>query len=315
MDPAESFGPYLKNERELRGITLEEIAAATKIHIKYLQALEDERYADLPGEVFVKGFLRSFAKAIGADGDDIVAAYDQLADKKFPERPVPSAFSENEKNQSSLSGVIIWGLLVVLAAAGYFYFKPFASKTRLPEIRENPQAIPEEPKFIPHAPYSPTTDFSPITIPILPPVPDAGRENGAHDGTEKSIPKNEKHGIIQPPMPVSSGETAGEEGLVSEAQTSSLKEPGNGEAIRENLVLVVGAKTASWFHLQVDSSAEYDFILPMGTEKTFHGKKELNLTIGNREGVRLTLNGKSLVPPSGRDNVVRNFIITHKLIE
>ena len=45
----ENFGSYLKHERELRGVPLEEISGATKIHIRFLQALEDNQFDELPG--------------------------------------------------------------------------------------------------------------------------------------------------------------------------------------------------------------------------------------------------------------------------
>ncbi len=72
----EDFGSYLKHERELRGVSLEEIASLTKIHIRYLNALENNQYDDLPGEVFIKGFIRSYARAIGANVDEWITAYD-----------------------------------------------------------------------------------------------------------------------------------------------------------------------------------------------------------------------------------------------
>jgi cytoskeleton protein RodZ len=56
----ENFGSYLKHERELRGVSLEEISGATKIHIRFLQALEDNQFDELPGEVFIKGYIRSY---------------------------------------------------------------------------------------------------------------------------------------------------------------------------------------------------------------------------------------------------------------
>ena len=66
----EDFGSYLKSERELRGVPLEEISTATKIHIRFLQALENNQFDELPGEVFTKGYIRSFAKVIGFDENE-----------------------------------------------------------------------------------------------------------------------------------------------------------------------------------------------------------------------------------------------------
>ena len=56
------FGEHLKREREMRGVTLEEISAATRISTRFLEALENEHWEELPGGVFNRGFIRSVAR-------------------------------------------------------------------------------------------------------------------------------------------------------------------------------------------------------------------------------------------------------------
>jgi cytoskeletal protein RodZ len=70
-----SFGETLKRARELRDISLRDIADATKINLRYLEALEHNRFEILPGGVFNKGFIRAYARFIGADGEALVDAY------------------------------------------------------------------------------------------------------------------------------------------------------------------------------------------------------------------------------------------------
>jgi cytoskeletal protein RodZ len=70
-----SFGETLKRERELRQISLREIAEATKINLRYLDALERDDFRHLPGGVFNKGFVRAYAQFIGIDPDSMVNAY------------------------------------------------------------------------------------------------------------------------------------------------------------------------------------------------------------------------------------------------
>jgi cytoskeletal protein RodZ len=70
-----SFGESLRRERELRDISLREIADATKINLRYLEALEQNRFDILPGGVFNKGFIRAYARFIGADGESLVDLY------------------------------------------------------------------------------------------------------------------------------------------------------------------------------------------------------------------------------------------------
>lgn len=71
-----SFGRYLQAIRLEKKISLEKISAQTRIGLANLLLIEQEDIEGLPAEVFVKGFLRSFADAIGADGDEAVSRYE-----------------------------------------------------------------------------------------------------------------------------------------------------------------------------------------------------------------------------------------------
>ena len=70
-----SFGETLKRERELRQISLREISEATKINLRYLDALERNDFRHLPGGVFNKGFVRAYAQFIGIDPEAMATAY------------------------------------------------------------------------------------------------------------------------------------------------------------------------------------------------------------------------------------------------
>lgn len=70
-----NFGDSLKRQRELREITLREISDATKINIRYLEALEQNRFDVLPGGLFNKGFIRAYATYIGVDCEETVNSY------------------------------------------------------------------------------------------------------------------------------------------------------------------------------------------------------------------------------------------------
>jgi transcriptional regulator with XRE-family HTH domain len=67
MQETESFGSSLKRERELRKITLQEISQATRIRLRYLEAIEQEHFEKLPGLTFLKGYVRSYARYVGLD--------------------------------------------------------------------------------------------------------------------------------------------------------------------------------------------------------------------------------------------------------
>ncbi|HOR00247.1 MAG TPA: DUF4115 domain-containing protein [Anaerolineae bacterium] len=78
------LGERLRQAREAKGLTLEQVEEITKIRRRYLQALEEEDFGQLPGEVFVRGFLRNYALALGLDAEEILTA----SGRKVPP-PVP----------------------------------------------------------------------------------------------------------------------------------------------------------------------------------------------------------------------------------
>jgi cytoskeleton protein RodZ len=82
-----TFGESLKRERELRGVTLEEISAATRIATRFLKAIENEEWNQLPGGVFNRGFVRAVARYLGLDEENTVAEY-TLAVGDRPSVPV-----------------------------------------------------------------------------------------------------------------------------------------------------------------------------------------------------------------------------------
>lgn len=69
------LGEYLRREREARGISLDEIQEITKIRVRYLEAIERGEFADIPGETYVRGFLRNYARAVGLDGQAVLERY------------------------------------------------------------------------------------------------------------------------------------------------------------------------------------------------------------------------------------------------
>ena len=71
----ESFGARLKREREKRKITLDDISVATKIAPRFLVALETDQFDQLPGGIFNKGFVRSYARHLGLDENQAIADF------------------------------------------------------------------------------------------------------------------------------------------------------------------------------------------------------------------------------------------------
>src|SRR2546430_13430502 len=69
------IGERLRNAREAKGLTLAVAETLTRIRATYLSALEEEQFARLPGAVYARGYLRTYALALGLDPDDLMEAY------------------------------------------------------------------------------------------------------------------------------------------------------------------------------------------------------------------------------------------------
>jgi transcriptional regulator with XRE-family HTH domain len=81
-----AFGENLRRERELRGVSLREIADGTKISLRFLQALEEDRLDVLPGGLFPRAFVRQYAQFLGLDPEKAIADFVVAHGDSPPER-------------------------------------------------------------------------------------------------------------------------------------------------------------------------------------------------------------------------------------
>lgn len=121
----ESIGTFLRRERELRGIALDEVADTTRIPVRQLERLEDGRIAELPGEVFVKGYLSAYARAVGLKSDDVLSRY---ANTKRAEHVTPAPMrvstvaAERGKRFGLAIALVVFAILATLAMS--FLLRP-----------------------------------------------------------------------------------------------------------------------------------------------------------------------------------------------
>ncbi|HEX3472253.1 MAG TPA: helix-turn-helix domain-containing protein [Silvibacterium sp.] len=129
------FGKELRNARESQGIRLETISDSTKISSRYLVALEQDQFEQLPGGVFNKGIVRSYARVVGLDEEDCVnrymEAYQQSGHLKYDDADW-IAFAENVGKSREHEGQrpdrrLRWAgvalLLLLLVGLGWFVWR------------------------------------------------------------------------------------------------------------------------------------------------------------------------------------------------
>jgi len=132
-----TLGQYLRSAREARGIDLHEAAQQTRIGIAYLKALEEEDFSKLPGEVFVRGFLKNYGKYLQLEESQVMRKYGELMAPKSVTAPVaakepPPAIASSEPEQKTLRSTtietILWGAGILIALILFLF-------TSLPDRR------------------------------------------------------------------------------------------------------------------------------------------------------------------------------------
>lgn len=293
-----SFGERLRREREMRGVTLEEMAAATKIGTRSLKALEDEEFHKLPGGIFNKGFVRSYARFLGISDEQAVADY--LVAAGEPENKPAEidplqmvAQHEAEKRSSGRSReldsinassygfpwVAILAIVVIFAATGTIWkFYP-EIKARLSAFRQPSVSQPLEQTL---------------------PETQAPMAQAANVPTELQPTASEQAAVQPSEVPGST--TASQETTQANAGSSNTSPAGG-------FVLSIRATQDSWVSITADGKSVLTGTLRPTEEKSIHAKDRVILKTGNAGGVEIAFNGKVL-NAIGRDNEVRRVVIT-----
>src|SRR5438874_11386133 len=109
------IGGSLREARLKRGLTPADVQKAIRIRDRYLQALEEERWEQLPGDAYVKGFLRTYADYLGLDGQLYVDEYNSrfVTGDEWGPRRGSVRDQANERDRRLQAGVVLIALAVV----------------------------------------------------------------------------------------------------------------------------------------------------------------------------------------------------------
>jgi len=287
-----SFGEKLKLEREKRKITLEQISNSTKIGTRMLQALEEDRFNQLPGGIFNKGFVRAYARFVGLDEDQTVADYLEASGDAPPVSteiaPQEDGARENAENLRRLEASedyparhLPWGLfaavLLVIALALSLW-----SHRRREQARQSVRP----------APTAAATQLS-------------GEASRGASGDESGA------GSPSPASPATGSPTAGSTPSVQPASASSGKASSIAPKIPQDLApqnlsaaspaatpgeftVLIQTREESWISITADGKSAPSELLATGSQRTIRGRKEVVVKVGNAGGVDFHFNGKKL---------------------
>jgi len=271
------FGGRLKREREMRGVTLDEIAESTKISRRHLQSLEDESFNRLPGGIFNKGFVRAYARYLGIDEDQAVADYVAASNEQAPpEDKFPLEIIEDKKKDPRLNPkkshlpllLALFALVAVVAVWTYWNQHKAAS--------ENAGS-----HSLPLAADSVTNT-----------VEAAGRESAqpAAPAVQSSAPSSTRSPA--PSRTAPEGKSSVDRVTIPRPRTmaTAWQQPVSGSQV----TVTVRALEDAWVSVSADGKTMMEQTLPAGSQKSFHAGEQIILKTGNAAGLEVSYNGKPL---------------------
>jgi cytoskeletal protein RodZ len=267
------LGTSFRKSRESLHLSIEKIAAETRINPRFLEAIENERFDLLPGGIFNRGFIRSYAVRLGLDPEEAVQGYEKLF-RAVEAEPVQQA-TERVRGKTTKIPVYYVALAGLLILVVVFYFlnrhKDVPATAAAPSVEDSPPVAPPSP--------------APTEVPVPDTIPAAALA---------AIPVPEPLPAKPAPSPVPAKPAPAPASLTPNAP----------------VVIELEVREESWFKLSSDGSDVVSSeVLPAGTTRRYTATNSMNVSIGNAAGVALRVNGQP-VSSLGRTGQVRNLTVT-----
>lgn len=168
-----SPGQRLRLAREARQLTRDTVAAQMRIEPKVIDALERDDYTQLPAAVFVRGYLRAYAKLIGLAPEPLVDAFDQRTTHSPPPLVLPAAVGPDIESRSGYARWVVFALALLSLLLFYQWWHLEGSKTEpVAAVRQSKASTPSP---LPSPTPAPAQNTDTVTdTPVVVPTPEPG---------------------------------------------------------------------------------------------------------------------------------------------
>jgi len=278
----ESFGARLKREREQRKITLDDISVSTKIGTRFLAAIEEDRFDQLPGGIFNKGFVRAYARHLGMDENQAIADFVAATEPTLPEpppqeeAPVLAALAQRvpeAKKKSRGDGGIPWGIfaIVLLVVACGLALWGFHSR----EKHARPSI---------EAPGPAKPDTSTLT-------------------DQKDAPQSAAKSAVPDPAAATSQALPPQPAVATPESTTSTAAATQVGADVGLFHVLIKAREDSWVAITADGKQIVQETLAAPAEQSIEAREQIVIKTGNVGALEISFNGKKLAPQGGYNQV------------
>ena len=291
--PRASFGSWLRHQREARSVSLREIADNSKISLRYLEALEQDRFDVLPAPVFARGFLREYARVVGLNPDEVVNLYlvaleERAEGSRRVERPKTARSERPRSAPSSLGYGLLLGLAVVLFV-GVAALLSFLAERR--------RATPLDSRLV-----APATMVARAQVPA---APASGARIGAAAGRSAGR------------RAAGSGQLAGGRGRAAGVRARRRPLPVTPERASRRAAgaaagpfrVVLNFSQDCWMESVVDGNRRTSELKAAGETVQLEAFEFVVLTLGNSRAVTVEVEGVPFALPENSTRVVRDLRI------
>lgn len=260
------LGSWLRQAREAKRLSLEDVERETRIRAYFLAALEEEDFSRLPGDVYTRGFLRNYASFLGLDPNEALQRYKALiaqpnnaeagsTARLSLDEPVEVPLAEPARSSARLVSAIL--LVIALAAVGVWYFTTIGCDS-LPSFLSG---------ILPSAGAAPSPT---IQAAVTTSTPEA---LGTAPAESSPLP-------IPSPTPSPT------------ASPTPTQTPTPTPKVYQGVEVQVEIVATSWVQVTVDGVRVFVGTLEPGETRTWEGQESVALRVGNAGGVRVTVNGE-----------------------
>lgn len=306
------LGPLLRAAREARSESLAEAAGALKLSARQLAAIEEERFDDLPGPAFVRGFVRNYGRHLGVDVEPLIAARwgvgaaspAELKPLTNAEGILPVSGERSRVRRLALPLALV--AAVGLALAWYFDgFDPLPASElagQAPEVRAEAQGLPPSrdggempPSEQTAEPVEPVEPVELMEGPVVaPPEPSGLQESGPAEESPvvlpEALPADEASSL-----PEESASTGEMQAVVPQPEPAAPEEEASPEAQADTGRLVFRLAEESWIDVRDGRERRlYAGISAAGSERVVQGQPPFTIVIGNARAARLEHAGREI---------------------
>ena len=275
-----SLGIFLKKSREERHIELDKVAEATRIRKHNLEAIENDEWSKLPPQVFIKGFLKSYAEFLGLDKETVIHHY--LRTSSF-EKTTPKALKKIRLLSGRQYLIIVVPVFVLAFIVALIYLnKRNISITDKAFQYLGTQSLGEKMGSIAEKEDNKEQDEREKEILLL--------------EDEVVVEKVDKNTLKSKPI---------DDTIVFEDSTIPMKREEEKKPLLPRLILTANVKSRTWIAISIDDTSVKEYLFQPGQTPRWTAEKGFNILVGNAAGIEFSLNGKEVGNLGAQGQVIR----------